>query len=191
MIKNLLIPIRTIYNKIDKTNHYALFEMKPKIDVSSFVAESAVIMGDVRIGKNCGIFPNSVIRGDQNSISMDEGSNLQDCAVIHTDIDHKVKIGKNVSIGHSAVVHGATIEDYVIIGMNATVMNGSKIGRGSIIGANTLITTDKVIPKNSLVIGIPGEIIKQDKKYEELAKKNAEVYYKLTQDHLQRKYKHY
>lgn len=165
--------------------------MKPKIDESAFVAESAIIIGDVRIGKNCGIFPNSVIRGDQNTISMDECSNLQDCAVIHTDVDHKVKIGKNVSIGHNAVVHGATIEDYVIIGMNATVMNGSKIGRGSIIGANTLITTDKIIPKNSLVIGIPGKIIKQDKKYEELARKNAEVYCKLTQDHLQKKYKHY
>ena len=162
--------------------------MKPEIDKTSFVAKTAVIIGEVKIGKNCGIFPNAVIRADQNIISVGDGSNLQDCCVVHTDENHKVNIGKNVSIGHCAVIHGATIEDNCIIGMNTTLMNGSKIGRGSIIGANALIVTDKEIPENSLVMGIPGKVVKQDKKFETVARKNAETYRRLSREHLEGKH---
>jgi len=165
--------------------------MKPEIDKSSYIDESSVIIGNVKIGKKCGIFPNSVIRGDQNLIQMDEGSNLQDCAVIHTDINHKVIIGKNVSIGHCAVIHGAKIEDNVIIGMNSTVMNGAKIGHGSIIGANALISENKEIPPYSLVLGLPGKILKTDKKFEELCIKNAETYHRLTEEHINKKHSRY
>ena len=165
--------------------------MKPQIDKSSFVAKGAIIIGEVNIGKNCSIFPNVVIRGDQNAIKMDNGSNIQDCAVVHTDGHLIVSIGKNVSIGHSAVIHGATIEDNVIIGMNATVMNGCKIGKGSIIGANALVTENKEIPKNSLVIGVPGKVIKQDEKFEELCIKNAETYIRLTKEHLENEHEYY
>jgi carbonic anhydrase/acetyltransferase-like protein (isoleucine patch superfamily) len=165
--------------------------MKPEIDESSFVAKSAVIIGNVKIGKNCGIYPNAVIRGDQNPITIEDGTNIQDCAVIHTDKNHKVKIGKNVSIGHNAVVHGATIQENVLVGMNATIMNGSKIGKGSIIGANALITTDKIIPEYSLVMGVPGKILKHDQNYYDIAKKNAEEYHKLTKEHLNKKYEYY
>lgn len=167
------------------------FLMKPEINKSSFVAKSAVIIGDVKIRKNCGIYPNAVIRGDQNPILIEDGTNIQDCVVIHTDKNHKVKIGKNVSIGHNAVVHGATIEENVLVGMNATVMNGSKIGKGSIIGANALITTDKLIPKYSLVMGVPGKILKQDEKFNEIALKNAQEYHILTKEHLDKKYEYF
>ena len=88
--------------------------MIPKIDKTCFIAESAVIIGDVELKKNCGVFPNAVIRGDQNTIKIDEGSNVQDCAVIHTDIEHKVIIGKNVSLGHGSVVHGALLLEYQV-----------------------------------------------------------------------------
>ena len=162
--------------------------MKPEIHKSSFVAKTAVIIGDVKIGKNCGVFPNAVIRGDENSIKIDDRSNVQDCCVIHCDEGHSVKIGKNVSIGHGVVIHGATIGDDCLIGINATILNGAKIGRGSIVGASALVTTDMVVPENSLVLGVPGKIIKQDKKFIEMARSNAETYQKIAKEHLEGKH---
>ncbi len=162
--------------------------MKPGIHKSSFVAKTAVIIGDVTIGKNCGVFPNAVIRGDQNPIKIDDGSNVQDCCVIHTDKEHDVKIGKNVSIGHGAIIHGATIEDDCLIGMNATIMNGTKIGRGSIVGANALVKTDMEVPENSLVLGVPGKVVEQDEKFSEMTRLNAETYQKISKEHLKGKY---
>jgi len=162
--------------------------MKPEIHKSSFVAETAVIIGDVKIGKNCGVFPNAVLRGDQNSIKIDDGSNIQDCCVIHCDKEHSVKIGRNVSIGHGAIIHGATIADYCLIGMNATIMDGAIIGRGSIIGANALVTIDMKVPENSLVLGVPGKITKQDEKFVEIARLNAETYQRISKEHLEGKH---
>jgi len=159
-----------------------------KIDASSFIAPSAVIIGDVSIGKNCGVYPHAVIRGDQNSIEIGDGSNIQDCCVIHVNDTFPVKIGKNVSIGHCAMIHGATIEDECLIGISATILNGAKIGSGSVIGANALITAGAEIPKNSLVLGVPGKVIKQDEGLLEMIRSNAETYKILSQKHLQGKY---
>ena len=163
----------------------------PQIHKSCFVAKSAVIIGNVTIGKNCGVYPQAVIRGDNNSIVIGDGSNVQDCCVIHVDADHNVKIGKNVTIGHSAMVHGAIIEDNCLIGINASVLNGAEIGSGSIIGANALVTTDMKIPKNSLVLGVPGKIIKQDMNFPQIAKDNAATYRKLTLKHKKMEFIHY
>jgi len=165
--------------------------MKPIIHKSTYVDKTAVIIGNVKIGKNCGIYPHAVIRGDENSIEIDDGSNIQDCCVIHVNSEYKTKIGKNVSIGHSAMIHGATIEDDCIIGIHATVLNGAKIGRGSIIGANALVTQEMEVPENSLVLGIPGKIIKQDEKYREQARLNAETYIKLSREHKEGKHPKY
>ena len=157
----------------------------PKIHKSSFIAPNAVIIGNVTIGKNCGVFPNAVIRGDENSIVIGDGSNIQDCCVIHTDAEHQVKIGKNVTIGHAAMIHGATILDDCLIGIHATVLNGAKIGSGSIIGACALVTEDMVVPEHSLILGVPGKIIKQDPQFVDMIRKNAEIYQKLSQKHKQ------
>jgi len=165
--------------------------MKPEIHKSSFISNTAVIIGNVKIGKNCSVFPNAVLRGDQNKIEINEGSNIQDCVVIHVDSENNANIGKNVSIGHGSVIHGATIEDNVIVGMNSTIMNGSEIGKGSIIGAGALLTEGKKIPPNSLVIGIPGKIVKKDNKFEKICIKNAEIYEKLSQEHKAKKYSIY
>lgn len=162
--------------------------MKPKIHVSSFVAKSATIIGDVTIGKNCGVFPNAVIRGDENSIEIGDGSNVQDCCVMHCDQDHNVKIGKNVTLGHCAMIHGATIEDDCLIGIHATLLNGAKIGKGSIIGANALVKEGMEVPENSLVIGIPGKVVKQDKKFRERAQFNAEEYRRIGKGHKEGKH---
>jgi carbonic anhydrase/acetyltransferase-like protein (isoleucine patch superfamily) len=157
----------------------------PKIHKTCFVAKSAVIIGDVTIGKNCGVYPHAVIRGDQNSIEIGDGTNIQDCCVIHTDEYHPVKIGKNVSIGHTSMIHGATIEDDCLIGIHATILNGAKIGSGSVIGANALVTANMEVPKNSLVMGVPGKIVKQKGDLIEMIRKNAETYRKLSERHKQ------
>jgi len=156
-----------------------------KIDKSSFIAPSAVLIGDVTIGKHCGVYPHAVIRGDQNLIEIGDGSNVQDCCVIHTNNVFPVKIGKNVSIGHLAMIHGAIIEDECLIGINATVLNGARIGSGSVIGASALVTAGADIPKNSLVLGVPGKVIKQDEGLLEMIRSNAETYKMLSQEHLQ------
>jgi carbonic anhydrase/acetyltransferase-like protein (isoleucine patch superfamily) len=163
----------------------------PKIDKSSFIAPTAVLIGDVTIGKHCGVYPHAAIRGDENSIEIGNGSNVQDCCVIHVNNEYPVKIGKNVSIGHLAMIHGATIEDECLIGINATVLNGARIASGSVIGANALVTAGTEIPKNSLVIGVPGKVIKQDEGLLEMIRSNADTYKKLSQNHLQGKYPAY
>lgn len=165
--------------------------MKPEIHSSSYIATSSVIIGNVKIGKKCGVFPNAVIRADQNSIEIDEGSNVQDCCVLHVDKDNSIKIGKNVSIGHGAIIHGAIIQDNCLIGMNATVLNGAKLGKGTVVGANALVTAGSIIPDNSLVLGVPGKVVKQDEKFCEMAQKNAEIYQKLAKDHIDGKHKEY
>ena len=159
-------------------------KIKPIIHQSSYIAKSSIIIGNVNIGKNCGVFPNAVIRGDQNSIFIDDGTNIQDCCVIHTDKEHIVRIGKNVSIGHGAVVHGALIDDNCLIGMNVTILNGVHIKEGVIIGANALVKSDEVIPKNSLVVGVPGKVVKQDEKFKEIIMKNAKTYREISKEYL-------
>jgi carbonic anhydrase/acetyltransferase-like protein (isoleucine patch superfamily) len=157
----------------------------PTIHKSCFIATSALIIGDVTIGKNCGVYPYAVLRGDENSIRIDDGSNVQDCCVLHTDADHVVTIGKNVTIGHGAIVHGATIADDCLIGIHATVLNGARIGAGSIIGACALVTEQMVVPENSLVLGIPGKVVKQDPQFVTMIRTNAEIYQHLSQKHKQ------
>ena len=164
---------------------------KPKIHHSSYIAKSSVIIGNVTIGKNCGVFPNAVIRGDQNSIEIKDGTNIQDCCVIHTDKEHNVKIGNNVSIGHGAIVHGAQVDNNCLIGMNATILNGAHIEEGVIIGASALVRTDEIIPKNSLIVGIPGKVVKQDKNFIGIIKNNAETYKQISKKYLNGEYVKY
>ena len=166
--------------------------MRPKIHASCFVHETAVIIGNVEIGQDCGIWPHSVIRGDKDAIRMGDGSNVQDCCVVHCSPGFPVSIGKGVSIGHGAIVHGATIEDDVIIGMNATVLNGSVVGAGSIIGANALVKEGMKIAPGSLVVGVPGKAIREgDASLKGHAVENAETYRELAKRHKEGVYERY
>ena len=161
------------------------------IESSSFIDPTAVLMGDVHIGKHCGVYPHAVLRGDQNTIRIGDGSNIQDCCVIHVNRENPTTIGKDVSIGHCAMIHGATIDDTCLIGIHATVLNGATIGSGSVIGAHALVTAGTTIPKNSLVLGVPGKVIKQDESLCEMIIANAETYKNLAQQHLQGLFPHY
>ncbi|MDO4621559.1 MAG: gamma carbonic anhydrase family protein [Eubacteriales bacterium] len=133
----------------------------PIIDPSCFIADGAHVISNVSLAKDCSVWFNAVLRGDSTTISIDEGSNIQDNAVIHGDPGYPVTIGKNVTVGHSAIVHGCSIADNTLIGMGAIILNGSRIGRNCLIGAGALVTENSTIPDNSVVIGTPGKIRRQ------------------------------
>jgi len=130
-----------------------------KIHSSVFMAKGAVIVGNVTIGKDSSIWYNTVLRGDMDHIVVGERCNIQDCAVIHTDWDAPTTIGNDVTVGHGAIIHGATIEDEVLVAVGAVILNWAHIGRNCLIGAGAVIPERKVIPPNSVVAGVPGRII--------------------------------
>jgi carbonic anhydrase/acetyltransferase-like protein (isoleucine patch superfamily) len=131
------------------------------IDESVFIAPGAVILGDVRIGAHSSVWYNAVLRGDTEPISIGSRTNVQDGAVLHVDAGSPCLIGAGVTIGHRAVVHGALIEDDVLIGIGAIVLDGARIGHDTIIGAGALVTGHSVIPPRSLVLGVPGRVVRQ------------------------------
>lgn len=133
---------------------------QPTIDPEAFIAEGAVIRGDVRIERNASIWYNAVLRGDVDSIAVGEGSNIQDGCVVHVDRGCPVRIGRNVTVGHGAIVHGCTIGDGSLIGMGAIILNGAVIDEGCIVGAGALVTQGKHIPAGTLVIGSPARTVR-------------------------------
>ena len=130
------------------------------IDESVFIAPGAVILGDVRIGAHSSVWYNAILRGDTDTISIGPRTNVQDGAVIHVDAGAPCLIGAGVTIGHRAVVHGALIEDDVLIGIGAIVLNGARIGHDSLVGAGSLVTRHSVIPPRSMVLGVPGRVVR-------------------------------
>ncbi len=133
----------------------------PKFDKSVFIAEGARIIGDVTLGKDCSVWFNTVIRGDVHYITIGERTNIQDNSVIHvTHKKYPCIIGSNVTIGHSAVVHAATIFDYTLIGMGAIVLDNAKVGPYSLIAAGAVVLGDTIIPEGVLAAGVPAKIIR-------------------------------
>jgi carbonic anhydrase/acetyltransferase-like protein (isoleucine patch superfamily) len=140
---------------------YALDGVAPDIDSDvGFVAPNAVLVGDVVLGPEVGVWFGVVARGDNERIAIGARSNVQENCVLHTDMGFPLTIGENCTIGHSAILHGCTIGDNSLIGMGATVLNGAKIGKNCLIGANALVTEGKEIPDNSLVVGAPGKVVR-------------------------------
>jgi carbonic anhydrase/acetyltransferase-like protein (isoleucine patch superfamily) len=134
---------------------------KPRFDESNFLAPSAELIGDVALGAETSVWFHVTIRGDVNWIRIGERTNVQDNAVIHvTNRRAPTRVGSGVSIAHAAVVHGCTIEDDVLVGIGAIVMDHAVVGQGSLIGAGALITPRTIIPPDSLVIGSPGRVVR-------------------------------
>ncbi|NJE84697.1 gamma carbonic anhydrase family protein [Thermococcus sp. CX2] len=164
---------------------YELDGKKPKIHETAFIDETASVIGDVVLEAKTSVWPSAVLRGDIEQIYVGEGSNIQDNVSIHTSHGQPTIIGKYVTIGHNAVVHGAEIGDYTIIGMGAVVLDGAKIGKHVVIGAGALVPPGKEIPDYSLVVGVPGKVVRQLSEEEiEWTKKNAEIYIELAEKHM-------
>lgn len=150
-----------------------------------WIADTARVFGNVILGDECSVWFSAVLRGDADSITLGNRSNVQECAVIHVDPGFPVSIGNDCIIGHGAIVHGATLGNHVLVGMHATILNGAKIGNFCIIGANALVTEGMVIPDYSIVMGAPAQVKKQlSEEHIEKVKRNAQAYVELGKAYL-------
>ncbi len=140
---------------------YSLGDSSPEFRGDYWIAENAVVLGKVVLEHEASIWFNAVLRGDNDVITVGEGSNIQDGSVLHTDPGMPLTIGKGVTVGHKVMLHGCTIGDNSLIGINAVVLNGAKIGKNCLIGANALIPEGKEISDGSLVMGSPGKIVRE------------------------------
>ena len=141
---------------------YSLGDVTPRTagQGTYWVAPGAHVIGDVQLGRNVGIWFGAVLRGDKEPLTIGDGTNIQEHAMIHADPGFPTTIGAGVTVGHRAIVHGCTIGDGTLIGMGATVLNGAKIGRNCLIGAGALVTEGQDIPDGSLVMGAPAKVIR-------------------------------
>ena len=130
----------------------------PDIHPSAYVAPGAVVRGEVHLAENSSVFYNAVLRGDRAPISIGEGTNIQDNCVVHVEYDLPVTVGKNVTVGHGAILHGCTVGDETLIGMGAIVLNGAQIGKSCLIGAGALVTQNAVIPDGCMAVGSPARV---------------------------------
>jgi carbonic anhydrase/acetyltransferase-like protein (isoleucine patch superfamily) len=139
---------------------YRLGADAPQIATSAFVAPNATLIGKVVLGEDVSIWFNAVLRGDNEPIVIGAGSNVQDCAVLHNDLGFPLTVGAHVTIGHAAVVHGCTIGDGSLIGIQAVVMNGAVIGRQCLVAAGSIVTEGKTFPDRSLILGAPAKAVR-------------------------------
>ena len=139
---------------------YQLGNDAPQIDPSAWVADTANLIGKVTLGANATVWYGVTIRGDNERITIGADSNVQEGTVMHTDMGHPLDIGVGVSIGHQAMLHGCSIGDGALIGIQAVIMNGAKIGKGCLVGAGALVTEGKHFPDNTLIIGSPAKAVR-------------------------------
>jgi carbonic anhydrase/acetyltransferase-like protein (isoleucine patch superfamily) len=131
------------------------------IDPSAFLARGAIVLGNVRLGRDSSVWYNSVIRGDTEGIEVGEGTNIQDLSILHADPGFPCLVGHRVSVGHRAILHSCTVEDDCLIGMGAILLNGVRVGQGSVIGAGAVLTEGMQVPPGSVVLGVPGKVVRQ------------------------------
>lgn len=156
----------------------------PVLSPTAWVAPNATLIGQVILGENASVFYGSVLRGDSDSITIGEGSNIQDNVSVHCDARLPTTVGARVSVGHSAVLHGCTVEDDCLIGMSATVLNGAVIGAGSLVAAGAVVLEGTIIPPGSLVAGVPAKVRRQLSDEERAGvTANAAHYVELSRQH--------
>jgi len=156
---------------------YQLGELTPNISKSSFIAPNSSVIGNVVLSNNASIWFNVVIRADLAQVRIGENSNIQDGSILHVDEGFPITIAKNVTIGHKVMLHGCSIDEGSLVGMNAVVLNGAKIGKNCLIGANALVTENMIVPDGSVVLGSPAKIVRQlDEKAKNILAEGAEHY---------------
>lgn len=160
-------------------------DKKPRIAQDAFIAAGARLIGDVTVKAKASIWFNAVLRGDINSIVIGEGSNVQDNSTVHVDHEFPVVVGRRVTIGHNAVIHGATIDDEALIGMGAIILNGAHVGEKAIVAAGAVVLEGMEIPPRSLAVGVPARVVRENLSDEQLASvaRNLETYLLLTEEY--------
>ena len=157
----------------------------PEISSEAFVAPSADIIGDVKIAADASVWFGAVIRGDEAPIRIGEGTNIQDNCVLHCDHGSPMVIGKNVTIGHGSIVHGATIGDNVLIGMGAVILDKAVIGDNCIIGAGAVVKERAEVPENSMMVGVPAKLIRTLDEAALADRKKQSYYVPLSKDYME------
>ena len=155
---------------------YELDGKRPQLGAGAWVADNATVIGDVVLGENASVWFGAIARGDTDTIRIGANTNIQDLSVLHADLGVPLTIGDNVTVGHQVMLHGCTIGDNTLIGIQAVVLNKARIGRNCIVGAGAVVTEGKEFPDNSLIVGAPAKVVRQLD--EEAAKKLA-----LNADH--------
>ncbi|MDX3097952.1 gamma carbonic anhydrase family protein [Streptomyces sp. ME01-24h] len=156
----------------------------PRLDPAAFTAPTSVVLGDVTMAAGASVWYHTVLRGDCESISVGGGSNVQDNATVHADPGFPAVIGAGVTVGHNAVLHGCVVEDDVLVGMGATVLNGAHVGAGSLVAAGALVPQGMRVPPGSLVAGVPAKVRRELTAQErEMVRVNAEHYLRLAETH--------
>jgi len=153
-------------------------EAEPRISEKAYIFPGCHIIGRVSIEAGVNIWYNCVIRGDINSISIGSGTNIQDGCIIHVDHDFPTLIGSDVTVGHGVIVHGSKLADRCLIGMGATLLNGSEIGEGAIVAAGALVREGYIVPERTLVAGVPARVVREvsDEEYRQIL--NSSVHYR-------------
>ena len=158
------------------------------IHESVFIADGAIVKGNVTIGEDSSVWYNAVVRIEKSEIIIGKRTNIQDCCVIHGDEDFPVYIGDNVTVGHTAIIHGCTIKSNTLIGMGAVVLNGAVIGENCVVGAGALVTEGTIIPDGSLFLGSPAKVKRQVvQKDLDLINDSADVYVKEAKEEMEQK----
>lgn len=140
---------------------YALHDTIPEVHESAWVADNATVIGNVRLEADASVWYGVVIRGDNEPITVGRGSNVQDGSVLHTDHGFPLTLGEGVTVGHQVMLHGCTIGDGSLVGIQAVVLNGARIGRNCLVGAGALVTEGKEFPDNSLIMGSPAKVVRE------------------------------
>lgn len=163
---------------------YSFKNWVPTVHDTAFVAPGATVIGWADLQANSSVWPGAVIRADNEPIVVGQGSNVQDGAVLHTDPDCPLTLGRNVTVGHQAMLHGCTVEDGALIGIQAVVLNKAVIGKYSLVGAGAVVTEGKVFPERSLILGAPARVVRTLSD-EEVAnmQRNAQVYIDRSQEY--------
>ena len=162
---------------------HAIGNRKPSVKGAIFIAWNAEVAGDVTLGENTSVWFNATIRGDMEAITVGNGTNVQDNAVLHVDTDRPLKIGSGVTIGHAAILHGCTVGNDCLIGMASVILNGAVIGDESVVAAGALVTEGKVFPPRSLIMGSPATAVRQvDDALLAKTRKNSLTYQGMARD---------
>ena len=163
---------------------YSIYDLSPTVDPSAFIAPNAVLIGKVRVGAQTSVWFNSILRGDINYIEVGDRTNIQDGCMLHVTHEDPVVVGEEVTVGHGVILHGSTVESGCLVAMGAIILDGARVGTGSLVAAGALITPGMHVPKNSLVMGVPGRIVRELTEQERTRLKlNWQVYVRYAADY--------